>query len=108
MSEPVRYSPAAMLAFTRDVLSPRLDPFDLRPVMSLHTLVAMLKTVPAGKVLDGIVISNESVPLPVLVTTSVKVTVLPWLAALIVSIPLMVPSLSFAATPVSLIVTLAL
>ena len=52
--------------------------------------------------------SNESVPFPVLVTTSVKVTTLPWLAELMVSMPLMVASLSLAATPVSLIVTLAL
>ncbi len=39
---------AAMYGLTRDVLSPKLEPFDLRPVMSLHTRVAMLKTVPAG------------------------------------------------------------
>jgi len=39
---------AAMYGLTRDVLSPKLAPFDLRPVMSLHSRVVMLKTVPAG------------------------------------------------------------
>jgi len=39
---------AAMYGLTRDVLSPRLAPFDLRPVMSLRSRIVMLKTVPAG------------------------------------------------------------
>lgn len=39
---------AAMYGLSRDVLSPRLAPFDLRPVMSLHSRIVMLKTVPAG------------------------------------------------------------
>ena len=38
----------AMYGLTRDVLSPKLKPFDLRPVMSLHSRIMMLKTVPAG------------------------------------------------------------
>jgi alanine racemase len=39
---------AAMYGLTRDVLSPTLEPFDLRPVMSLHSRIVMLKKVPAG------------------------------------------------------------
>lgn len=39
---------AAMYGLTRDVLSPMLEPFDLRPVMSLRSRIVMLKTVPAG------------------------------------------------------------
>lgn len=42
---------AAMYGLSRDVLSPRLEPFDLRPVMSLHSRIVMLKTVPAGTTL---------------------------------------------------------
>lgn len=38
----------AMYGLTRDALSPNLEPFDTRPVMSLHSRVVMLKTVPAG------------------------------------------------------------
>ncbi len=39
---------AAMYGLTRDALSPNLEPFDVRPVMSLRSRVVMLKTVPAG------------------------------------------------------------
>jgi alanine racemase len=39
---------AAMYGLKRDVLSPRSVPFDTRPVMSLHSRIVMLKTVPAG------------------------------------------------------------
>jgi alanine racemase len=39
---------AAMYGLTRDVLSTKIEPFDVRPVMSLHTRLVMLKTVPAG------------------------------------------------------------
>ena len=39
---------AAMYGLARDVLSPNLEPFDLRQVMSLHSRIVMLKTVPAG------------------------------------------------------------
>jgi alanine racemase len=39
---------AAMYGLTRDVLSARIEPFDVRPVMSLHSRIVMLKTVPAG------------------------------------------------------------
>ena len=39
---------AAMYGLKRDVLSPRIEPFDTRPVMSLHSRIVMLKTVPAG------------------------------------------------------------
>lgn len=39
---------AAMYGLKRDVLSPRIEPFDTRPVMSLHSRIMMLKTVPAG------------------------------------------------------------
>jgi alanine racemase len=37
-----------MYGLKRDVLSPRIEPFDTRPVMSLHSRIVMLKTVPAG------------------------------------------------------------
>jgi alanine racemase len=37
-----------MYGLKRDVLSPRIEPFDTRPVMSLHSRIMMLKTVPAG------------------------------------------------------------
>ncbi len=39
---------ATLYGLSRDVLSPRLEAFDLRPVMSLHSRIVMLKTVPAG------------------------------------------------------------
>jgi len=39
---------ASMYGLTRDVLSPNLKPFDVRPVMSLHSRIVMLKAVPAG------------------------------------------------------------
>jgi alanine racemase len=39
---------AAMYGLMRDVLSTKIEPFDVRPVMSLHSRVVMLKTVPAG------------------------------------------------------------
>ncbi len=39
---------ATLYGLSRDVLSPKLEPFDLRPVMSLHSRIVMLKTVPAG------------------------------------------------------------
>jgi alanine racemase len=39
---------AAMYGLKRDVLTPRIEPFDTRPVMSLHSRIVMLKTVPAG------------------------------------------------------------
>jgi alanine racemase len=39
---------AAMYGLKRDVLSPRIEPFDTRPVMSLHSRIVMLKTVSAG------------------------------------------------------------
>ncbi len=39
---------AAMYGLSRDVLSPRIAPFDLRPVMSLRSRIVMLKTVPGG------------------------------------------------------------
>jgi alanine racemase len=38
---------AAMYGLRRDVLCPRIEPFDTRPVMSLHSRIMMLKTVPA-------------------------------------------------------------
>jgi alanine racemase len=38
----------AMYGLMRDALSPNLEPFDARPVMSLHSRVVMLKTTPAG------------------------------------------------------------
>ncbi|MFN0088543.1 MAG: alanine racemase [Blastocatellia bacterium] len=40
---------ASLYGLTRDVLSPRLAPLDVRPVMSLHSRIVMLKTVPAGE-----------------------------------------------------------
>jgi alanine racemase len=39
---------AAMYGLKRDVLSPEIEPFDTRPVMSLHSRIVMLKMVPAG------------------------------------------------------------
>lgn len=38
---------ATLYGLSRDVLSSRLEPFDLRPVMSLRSRIVMLKTVPA-------------------------------------------------------------
>lgn len=42
---------AAMYGLVRDVLSPRLEPLPLMPVLSLHSRIVMLKTVPAGTAL---------------------------------------------------------
>lgn len=39
---------AAMYGLVRDVLSPRLAPLPLKPVMSLKSRIVLLKTVPAG------------------------------------------------------------
>ena len=39
---------AAMYGLTRDVLTPTLAPFDVRPALSLHSRIILLKTVPAG------------------------------------------------------------
>lgn len=39
---------AAMYGLVRDVLSPRLEPLPLTPVMSLKSRIVLLKTVPAG------------------------------------------------------------
>ncbi|MBO0724256.1 MAG: alanine racemase [Blastocatellia bacterium] len=39
---------AAMYGLKRDVLAPGIEPFDTRPVMSLHSRIVMLKTVPSG------------------------------------------------------------
>lgn len=39
---------AAMYGLKRDVLTAGIEPFDTRPVMSLHSRIVMLKTVPAG------------------------------------------------------------
>jgi alanine racemase len=39
---------AAMYGLKRDVLTSRIEPFDTRQVMSLHSRIVMLKTVPAG------------------------------------------------------------
>lgn len=39
---------AAMYGLTRDVLSPRMSPLPLKPVMSLHSRIVLLKTVPHG------------------------------------------------------------
>ncbi|MGH9833751.1 MAG: alanine racemase [Blastocatellia bacterium] len=39
---------ATLYGLSRDVLSSRLEPFDLRPVMSLHSRIVMLKAVPTG------------------------------------------------------------
>jgi alanine racemase len=38
---------ATLYGLSRDVLSSKLEPFDLRPVMSLHSRIVMLKTAPA-------------------------------------------------------------
>lgn len=37
---------AAMYGFTRDVIAPTPEPFEVRPVMSLHSRIVHLKTVP--------------------------------------------------------------
>lgn len=51
---------AAMYGLKRDALSPRLEPFDTRPALSLHTRVVMLKTVPAGTSLGyGLTFTTE-------------------------------------------------
>lgn len=42
---------ASLYGLTRDVLSRRLAPLDVRPVMSLHSRIVMVKTVPAGATL---------------------------------------------------------
>ncbi|MEP7339828.1 MAG: alanine racemase [Acidobacteriota bacterium] len=39
---------AALYGLTRDVLSPKCEPFAVRQVMSLHSRIVMLKTVSAG------------------------------------------------------------
>jgi alanine racemase len=39
---------AAMYGLTRDVLTPGLAPFDVRPVMSLHSRIILLKDIPTG------------------------------------------------------------
>jgi alanine racemase len=39
---------ATLYGLARDVLAPRPEPFNLRPVMSLHSRIVMLKTVPPG------------------------------------------------------------
>jgi alanine racemase len=39
---------ATLYGLSRDVLSSKLEPLDLRPVMSLRSRIVMLKTVPAG------------------------------------------------------------
>jgi alanine racemase len=39
---------ATLYGLVRDVLAPNLEPFDLRPVMSLRSRIIMLKTVPPG------------------------------------------------------------
>lgn len=39
---------AAMYGFTRDVIAPVPAPFDVKPVMSLHSRIVHLKTVPPG------------------------------------------------------------
>lgn len=39
---------AALYGFTRDVLAPRPAPFDVRPALSLHSRVVLVKGVPAG------------------------------------------------------------
>lgn len=41
-------SGAAMYGFTRDVIAPDPAPFAVQPVMSLHSRIVYLKTVPAG------------------------------------------------------------
>ncbi len=40
---------ASLYGLTRDVLATRLPPLDVRPVMSLHSRIVSLKTVPAGE-----------------------------------------------------------
>jgi alanine racemase len=42
---------AALYGFTRDVLAPAPAPFAVRPALSLHSRVVLLKTVPAGAAL---------------------------------------------------------
>jgi alanine racemase len=39
---------ATLYGLRRDVLAPRSEPFSLHPVMSLHSRIVMLKTVPSG------------------------------------------------------------
>ncbi len=39
---------ATLYGLARDVLAPRPEPFKLRPVMSLHSRIIMMKTVPSG------------------------------------------------------------
>lgn len=39
---------AAMYGFTRDVIAPEPAPFEVKPVMSLHSRIVHLKTVPSG------------------------------------------------------------
>jgi alanine racemase len=39
---------AALYGFTRDVIAPVPAPFDVKPVLSLHSRIVYLKTVPAG------------------------------------------------------------
>lgn len=39
---------AAMYGFLRDVIAPTPPPFDVKPVLSLHSRIIYLKTVPAG------------------------------------------------------------
>ena len=39
---------ATLYGLTRDVLTPTREPFAVKPVMSLHSRIVMLKTVPAG------------------------------------------------------------
>lgn len=40
---------ASLYGLTRDVLRPGIPPLDVRPVMSLHSRIVLLKTVPAGE-----------------------------------------------------------
>jgi len=40
---------ASLYGLTRDVLAARLPPLDVRPVMSLHSRIVLLKTLPAGE-----------------------------------------------------------
>lgn len=42
---------ATLYGLARDVLSPRLPPLALQPVLSLHSRIVLLKTVPAGSAL---------------------------------------------------------
>lgn len=39
---------ATLYGFTRDVLAPQPTPFDVRPALSLHSRIVILKNVPAG------------------------------------------------------------